>query len=80
MRTLWRTFRSRLPSLLGPALLPQNLQGQLPCKNSQGPRAHKKVALLAVLGRHPVGDSPWPRGKFSPLAEAVEERRSEPRD
>ena len=67
LRKLWRTIRSRLPSLLGIALLPQSLQGQLPCKNCQGPRAHKKVARLAVLGpRQSAGSVP-----SGPIAEIV---------
>jgi hypothetical protein len=49
LRKLWRTIRSRLPSPLGSALLPQSLQGQLPCKNRQ----HKKVARLSVLQEAP---------------------------
>jgi hypothetical protein len=54
LRKLWRAIRSRLPSPLGAALLPQSLQGQLSCKNRQGMRAHKKVARLSVLGGHQI--------------------------
>jgi hypothetical protein len=31
---------------LGPALLPQSLQEQLPCENGEGPCVHEKVVWL----------------------------------
>src|SRR3981189_3552878 len=43
---LWWKVRSCLPSPLGAAVLPQSLQDQLPCKNSQGLCAHEKVVWL----------------------------------
>jgi hypothetical protein len=43
---LWWKVRSCLSSPLGAAVLPQSLQNQLPCKNSQGLCAHEKVVWL----------------------------------
>ena len=37
------------PPLLGPALLPQSLQGRFPCENSEGPRAHEKVVWKGLI-------------------------------
>jgi hypothetical protein len=34
---------------LGPALLPQSLQGRFPCENSKGPRAHEKVVWKGLI-------------------------------
>ena len=43
---LWATVYTCLPPALGAALLPQGLQGQVSCKNREGPFAHKKVAWV----------------------------------
>src|SRR5262245_63385278 len=42
---LWRKVRPCLSLPLGPALLPQSLQGQLPCENGEGPCVHAKVVV-----------------------------------
>jgi len=34
---------------LGPALLPQSLQEQLPCENGKGPSVHEKVVWRLAL-------------------------------
>jgi hypothetical protein len=43
LRKLWGKVWPRLPQPLGPALLPQSLQGRFPCENSEGLCAHEKV-------------------------------------
>src|SRR6516164_8999429 len=48
---LWRQVRSCLSQALGPALLPQSLQGQLPCENGEGPCMHAKVVWLITSSR-----------------------------
>src|SRR5215472_4413565 len=48
---LWWKIRSGLSLPLGPALLPQSLQGQLPCKNGEGPCVHEKVVWLLTSSR-----------------------------
>jgi hypothetical protein len=47
LRDLWRQVRSCHPPSLGPALLSQDLQGQLPCESRQGPCPPETVARLA---------------------------------
>jgi hypothetical protein len=54
---LWWKVRSCLPPPLGLALLPQSLQGQLPCENGEGLCVHEKVAWL-ITSRRFVGDEP----------------------
>src|SRR5215475_13878208 len=48
---LWWKVRSCLSLPLGPALLPQSLQGQLPCENGEGPCVHAKVVWLLASSR-----------------------------
>src|SRR5215471_8672537 len=48
---LWRKVRSCLSLPLGPALLPQSLQGQLPCENGEGLCVHAKVVWLLASSR-----------------------------
>src|SRR5712675_2173119 len=50
-------FGSCLPLPLGAALLPQSLQSQLPCENSQGPCAHETMVRL-VGSRGRVSEEP----------------------
>jgi hypothetical protein len=52
LHTLRGKVRSCLPSPLGPALLPQSLQGQFSCQNGEGPCAHEKMVWT---GRVPKG-------------------------
>ena len=54
---LWWKVWSCLPSPLGAAVLPQSLQDQLPCKNSQGLCAHEKV-VWHVSSRGDVDEEP----------------------
>jgi hypothetical protein len=49
---MWGKVRSCLPSSLGPALLPQSLQGKLSCESSAGPCAREKVVWLLSSRRH----------------------------
>jgi hypothetical protein len=46
LRKLWRKARSCQPPPSRPALLPQNLQGDLPGENSEGPCVHATVVWL----------------------------------
>src|SRR5262249_10980937 len=48
---LWRKVRSCLSLPLGPALLPQSLQRQLPCENGEGLCVHEKVVWLLTSSR-----------------------------
>src|SRR5215471_19013523 len=56
LRKLWRKVGPCLPPPSRPALLPQSLQGQLPCENGEGPCVHATVVrLLAAQGFVGVG-------------------------
>src|SRR6266511_4072018 len=46
LRKLWRKVRPCQPPLSRPALLPQSLQGKLPCENGEGPCVHATVVWL----------------------------------
>ena len=48
---LWRKIRSCLLPPLGSALLPQSLQGQLPCENGERLCMHEKVVWLPTSPR-----------------------------
>src|SRR6516165_4479239 len=48
---LWRKVRPCLSLPLGPALLPQSVQGQLPCENGEGLCVHAKVVWLLASSR-----------------------------
>src|SRR6516225_2323416 len=48
---LWWKIRPCLSLPLGPALLPQSLQGQLPCENGEGPCVHETVVWLLTSSR-----------------------------
>jgi hypothetical protein len=46
LRKLWRKVRPCQPPPSRPALLPQSLQGELPCENGEGPCVHATVVWL----------------------------------
>ena len=46
LRGLREEIWAGLPPLLGPAVLPQRLQGQLPCESSEGARRDEKVVRV----------------------------------
>ena len=48
LRILWGKIWSGFPPTLEAALLPQGLQGQLPCKKGEGLCAHEKVVKLPI--------------------------------
>jgi hypothetical protein len=48
---LWWKVRSCLPPPLGLALLPQSLQGQLPCENGEGLCMYEKVVWFLASRR-----------------------------
>src|SRR5262245_628933 len=48
---LWRKVRSCLSLPLGLALLPQSLQGELPCENGEGLCVHATVVWLLTSSR-----------------------------
>jgi hypothetical protein len=46
LRNLWRKVRPCQPPPSRPALLPQSLQGELPCENGEGPCVHAALVWL----------------------------------
>ena len=64
---MWGEVWSYLPPPLGPALLPQSLQGRFPCENSEGPCAHEKVVWTCrILIRREIGRFDGSRPSYIP--------------
>src|SRR4029450_2344781 len=72
LRKLWRKARPCQPPPSRPALLPQNLQGDLPGENSEGPCVHETVVWLRTSQGF-AGDGRT--GVNGPLARAVDSSR-----